>query len=145
MVNRTMEARASLPPAIFWHLQPRPIPGSMNIEQKYVPFQTPVMKTPYMVMTLQANEAPATDNILAGLFSWITLAGYVVFPGSFTSLKKSNSLDDSKSGRIVKDAVQYMSLLPIAGLCCLIGISGTIWMWKRWRKNYVWLVGRLFL
>jgi hypothetical protein len=103
------------------------------------------MKTPYMVMTLQANEAPARDNILAGLFAWLTLAGYVVFPGSFTSIKKSNSLDDSKSGRIVKDVVRYASLLPLAGLCCLVGISGTIWMWRRWRKNYVWLVGRLFL
>lgn len=63
-----MGAPASPPPAIFWHLQSRPIPGSMKIEQKYVPFQTPIMKTPYMVMTLQANEAPAKDNILAGLF-----------------------------------------------------------------------------
>lgn len=77
-------------------------------------------------MTLQANEAPAQDNILAGLFSWLTLAGYIVFPGSFTSLKKSNSLDDSKESRIVKNAVQYVLLLPIAGLCCLIRISGTI-------------------
>ena len=140
-----MQAPASLPPAIYWHLQSRPIPGFMKTEQKYVPFQTPTMKTPYMVMTLQANEAPAQDNILAGLFSWLTLAGYVVFPGSFTSLKTSNSLDDSKGGRIVKKVAQYVSLLPIAGLCCLIGISGTIWMWRRWRKNYVWLVGRLFL
>jgi hypothetical protein len=81
-----------------------------------------------MVITLQANKAPTKDNILAGLFSWITLAGYIVFPDSFTSLKKLNSLNDSKSSRVIKDAVQYILLLLIADLCCLIGISEIIWM-----------------
>jgi hypothetical protein len=101
-----MGAPASPPPAIFWHLQSRPIPGSLNIEQKYVPFQTPIMKTPYMVMTLQANEAPARDNILAGLFSWLTLGiatCRMVYKGTlvFHLLQKEASLracslDDSQ-------------------------------------------------
>lgn len=77
-------------------------------------------------MMLQANEASASDNILTGLFSWFILAGYVVFSGTFTSLQKSNSLDNSKSDRIVKDVVQYISLLPLAGLCYLVKISETI-------------------
>lgn len=121
-----MGALASPLPAIYWHLQSRPILKSMKIEQKYMPFQMPIMKTLYMVMMLQVNEASAKDNILAGLFSWLMLAEYVVFPGSSTSIKKLNSLNDSKSGRIVKSMIQYALLLPLAGLCCLIGISGII-------------------
>lgn len=64
-----MKVPASPPLVIFWHLQSRLILTSLNIEQKYVPFQTPIVKTPYMVMTLYINEASAKDNILVELFS----------------------------------------------------------------------------
>ncbi len=51
-----------------------------------------------MVTMLRANEAPARDNILAVLFSWLALAGYVVSPDSFQFRSKLNSLDESKRG-----------------------------------------------
>jgi hypothetical protein len=28
---------------------------------------------------------------------------------------------------------------------CGIGIVGTCWLWKKWRKEYVWLTGQIFL
>jgi len=48
-------------------------------------------------------------NILAALFSWLTLAGYVVIPGTFTSLRDSEKLGNSESGRVVQNAVQNTS------------------------------------
>jgi hypothetical protein len=114
-------------------------------EEGYSLYKAPPMQTPYMVMSLQANEIPTRCNILAALFSWLILTGYVVFPGTFTSLKNSHTLGNSKGGKIVQDTIQNVPLLPLAVLCCVAGISGTYWLWWTWWKNYVWLVEQVFL
>ena len=108
-------------------------------------YKAPTMRTPYMVMSLQANEAPRRDNIRAAVFSWITLAGFIVLPGTFTSLKNSESLEESESGKAVQVAVQNIPLLPVAAIWCLVGIIGSSWLWRKWCKNYVWLVTKIFL
>lgn len=79
-------------------------------------------------MTLQANEMAAKYNIFAALFQWLTLAGYLVVPGTFTSIKNSETFGDSKGGKAVQDAVQNIPLLLLAGLSCLIGTSGTCYL-----------------
>jgi hypothetical protein len=61
--------------------------------------------TPYMEMCTQANKVPIADNILAALFSWLTLAGFVMLPGTFTSLKHSTTLSSRKGGEIVQKTV----------------------------------------
>jgi hypothetical protein len=66
--------------------------------------------TPYMEMCTQANKVPSIYNILAALFSWLTLAGFVVLPGTFTSLKHSTTLSSSKGGEIVQKTVQNVPL-----------------------------------
>lgn len=81
--------------------------------------------TPYMEMCTQANKVPSIYNILAALFSWLTLAGFVVLPGTFTSLKHSTTLNSSKGGEIVQKTVQNAPLLPMVGVMCGIGIVGT--------------------
>ncbi|KAF2183889.1 hypothetical protein K469DRAFT_581419 [Zopfia rhizophila CBS 207.26] len=109
------------------------------------PHKAPSMQTPYMVMSIKANQARQRYNICAGFFAWLTLAGYVVFPNTFTSLQSSDSLKESKEGQIIQETVRNVQLLPLAGLSCLIGIAGTFWLWWRWRRNYVWLITRIFL
>lgn len=102
--------------------------------------------TSYMAKATQATQAPTWDNVRAALFSWLTLAGFVVFPGTFTSLKTSQTLASNSSGKIIQDAVKNVhSLLPIAILCCIIGTTGTSWLWWIWRENAIWLVTHLFL
>jgi len=96
-------------------------------------------------MSLQANEAPGSDNLLAAIYSWITLAGFIVLPGTFTSLENSGSLSDSKGGQVVQDAIQNVSLLAVAGLCCFAGTVGSCWLWCKRRENYVWLLARIFV
>jgi hypothetical protein len=125
------------------------LPFSPNLpqdrEEQPIHYVAPTMQTPYMVMSVQANEASKLHNFLAAMYSWITLAGYIVLPGTFTSLTKSDSLHNSNSGKVVQKAVQNVPLLPLAGLCFLGGTIGSCYLWRKWWKNYIWLVGRIFL
>jgi hypothetical protein len=107
--------------------------------------ETPSADTSYMAKAAEATQAPAWDNIRAAFFSWLTLAGYIVFPGTFTSPKTSQALASNSSGRVIEEAVRNIGLLPIAILCCLAGTVGTSWLWLIWRNNAIWLVTHLFL
>ncbi|KAH6670205.1 hypothetical protein B0J14DRAFT_486400 [Halenospora varia] len=88
--------------------------------------------TPYIEMYTQANKMPSIYNILAALFSWLILAGFVVLLGTFTSLKHSTILGSSKGREIVQKTIQNVLLLLMAGVMCGIGI-------------YVWLTRQIFL
>ncbi|KAH0537622.1 hypothetical protein FGG08_005614 [Glutinoglossum americanum] len=140
-----MGGPAIIPPLLPRHPQspPEVMPNPVDREG-YPPYKIPSMQTPYMVMSLQANETPTRHNILAALFSWLILAGYVVFPGTFTSLKDSDTLGNSKGEKIIQDTIQNVPLLPLAVISCVAGTSGMCWLWWTWRKNYVWLVGQIF-
>lgn len=103
------------------------------------------VQTPYMVMSIRANQARTTFNICAGVLAWLTLAGYVVLPNTFTSIQKSSTLDKSKGGRIIQDTVHNIQLLPFASICCGTGIIGSSWLWWKFRDNYIWLTAHIFL
>ncbi|OJD21251.1 hypothetical protein ACJ73_07411 [Blastomyces percursus] len=81
--------------------------------------------TPYMAMLLRAERIPILHNMLAAFFTWILLAGYLVFPGTFTSIRASSALqpgaDKGAPTNMVAHAVQNAPLLWIAAICCLIG------------------------
>jgi len=95
----------------------------MEQEKGYSLYKALSMQTPYIITSLQVNEVPTQHNVLAALYSWLIPAGYVIFPGTFTSLKNSRTLDNSTGGKIVQDMVQNVPLLLLAALCCIVGIS----------------------
>ncbi|RDH14287.1 hypothetical protein M747DRAFT_224202, partial [Aspergillus niger ATCC 13496] len=103
----------------------------------------------YVNMLLDTEKVPLIDNILAATFCSILLAGYLVFPGTFTSLQTSASLkkasDANEVGRTAYKAVQNVSLLGIAATCCFIGLCGASWLYYRNRQNYVWIGRKIFL
>lgn len=101
-------------------------------------------QTRYSVMAVQANNIRTRHNASAAVFSWITLAGFVTLPNTFTSLQTSSSLSESTGGRIAQDTVHNVQLLPFAGVLCCIGLSGTCFLWRKHQGNYIWLVGHLF-
>lgn len=109
----------------------------------------PRSQSRYVTMLLELDEIPRRHNFYASLLTWLILAGYIVFPGTFTSLKSSNSVQEAASetyaGKTILDSVQNASLLWIAGACCLFGVVGIALLWKRWKRNYIWLVNRIFL
>ena len=103
--------------------------------------------TQYMRMLLQLDKIPELHNILAGIFTWLLLAGYIVLPGAFTSLSNSKVLADGagKAGKMVVKAVQNLPLLGVGIYCCAAGAIGMSCLGWVWRVNYVWLVNRLIL
>jgi hypothetical protein len=78
---------------------------------------------------------------------WILLAGFLVFPGTFTSL--NNLSDDpnihSAAATDILRKVKHVQLLIVAGVTAGIGAIGMVWLWWRWRVNFVWLLNKIFL
>jgi hypothetical protein len=109
----------------------------------------PPQSSRYVRMLLQLDRIPGLHNVLASLFTWLLLAGYIVFPGTFTSLRRSNAIKNAanrdKTEQFILDTVQNVPLLWVAAICCVIGASGISWLWWRWNENFVWLVNRIFL
>lgn len=101
--------------------------------------------TPYMAMSIQANQVPVIFDICAGFSSWLTLAGFIVLPATFTSLKESDKLSHITAGKVIQHAVQNLELLPVAAILCSLGLASSCWLWRRWHKNYIWLISRIFV
>jgi hypothetical protein len=104
-----------------------------------------------MEMLLHLDQIPRLHNILASLFTWILLAGFLVVPGTFTTFKNSQAFkqadgeDANKVAHAIVSSIKNVGLLWVSGAFCLIGTLGCLWLWYRWRRNYVWLLNRIFL
>jgi hypothetical protein len=128
-----------------------PISPSTNRGSKVSTTHKPtVPQTRYIEMLLQEKkEVPQTDNILASFFTWLSLASYVVFPGTFTSWRNSHAIKDVTNDSVIAtaiyDSVRNIPLLAVATACCVVGTSGVVWLWLRWNSNFVWLVEMIFL
>lgn len=112
--------------------------------------RTPSVQTRYMEMLLQIDEIPRLHNILAAFFTWILLAGYLVFPATFASLQdsisgKGGGEETTVVAQKALHTIKNVGLLYVAGACCIIGAIGMMCLWYRWRENYVWLINRIFL
>jgi hypothetical protein len=104
--------------------------------------------TRYIEMLLNLDTIPRLHNIYASFFSWIVLAGFVVVPGTFTSIQDLTddpSVVANGTASTILDHVKNVPLLVIAAICCGVGVGGMMWLAYRWRQNYVWLLNRLFL
>ncbi|GKU06776.1 pho85 cyclin-1 [Fusarium langsethiae] len=99
----------------------------------------------YDRMVVESHEVPLRWNFLASLSNWLLLAGFVVFPGTFTSISRSGVLDRNQAGRILQRAVRNVPLLYIGSFSCIIGILGILWAWWNLKHNWFWLVYRIFL
>lgn len=96
-------------------------------------------------MVLESNDVSLRSNILAALCSWLLLAGFMVFPGTFGSIGRTGLFGSSQSGRLVQNIIRNMPLLWVAAAACILGFAGLLWLWWTLRHNYVWLIGRIFL
>lgn len=99
-------------------------------------------------MLLSLDKIPRLHNILASFFGWVLLAGFIVLPGTFTSLAKLQNNDvvaKTPGAADVLDTVASLPLLVVAAACCGVGYAGNLWLSVRWRLNYVWLINRLYM
>jgi hypothetical protein len=106
--------------------------------------------TQYVDMLLEVDTVPKWHNIAIGIFSWLLLAGFVVFPGTFTSIQNTLSTTDAEgyagdAQRWIVTHIRNLPLLIVAGICCVIGALGMVAFWIRWHANYVWIRHRIFL
>jgi predicted histidine transporter YuiF (NhaC family) len=100
-------------------------------------------------MLLSLDRIPRLHNIYAAFFTWVLLAGYIVFPATFTSIQQNQNLTDKAQDNAVESkilaTVRNAPLLYIAAICCGVGVSGMIWLWWVHVGNYVWVINRIFL
>jgi hypothetical protein len=122
---------------------------SRDLEEPHSDDQAPPISSAYLRMLSETDRIPVIYNILATFFARLLLAGYLVFPGTFTSLRTSSALQStaakSNVGTIVYFSVQNVSLLGVAATCCVVGVFGIGWLWWTWWYNFEWLLQRLFL
>lgn len=117
------------------------------------PVRIPSTQTKYMEMLLHLDRIPRVYNILAGAFTWILLASFLIVPGTFTSFKNSDlfksvegSADKSNAvAKVILSSAANVGLLWLSGIFCCIGGCGCLSLWFRWRCNYVWIVNKVFL
>jgi hypothetical protein len=67
------------------------------------------MDTQYVNMLLALDDIPQLHNIFAGFFNWILLAGFILFPGTFTSLKNLGG----NSGQAAQLLVHAVTSIPL--------------------------------
>ncbi|OQU95261.1 hypothetical protein CLAIMM_01494 [Cladophialophora immunda] len=132
--------------------KPTVLSRSETLSSKPALTRVPSIQTRYMEMLLHLDQIPRLYNILASLFTWILLAGFLVVPGTFTTFKNSkafqnadNDNDDNEVAHAIVHSIANIGLLWLAGAFCAVGALGCLWLWFRWRKNYVWLINRIFL
>lgn len=92
---------------------------------------------------------PWVYNVTASVANWVLLAGYLVVPGTFTSLQRSKKLEqalmDNGANKAVLNKIQNPPLLAIACLFFTTGAALLTWLCWKWRHNYIWLVSRVFM
>ncbi|KAF3346058.1 Sulfite reductase [NADPH] flavoprotein component [Verticillium dahliae VDG2] len=115
-----------------------------NQEQNSRP-ASPARISPYDTMVVESHQVQSRYNILAAVFNWLVLAGFVVFPATFASLSRVGVLNNSPTGRAVQSAIRNIPLLYICAFACVLGGLGLAWLWWTVKHNYVWLLSRIFL
>uniref|UniRef100_A0A8H7NHK2 Uncharacterized protein n=1 Tax=Bionectria ochroleuca TaxID=29856 RepID=A0A8H7NHK2_BIOOC len=94
----------------------------------------------YMAMQLDYFHMPWYYSAIAGLLSWMLLAGYLITPSTYASLTDSEALNKAGSiGKSLMTAVRNLPLLVLASALCIIATLGLIILWFRLRFNYIWI------
>ncbi|KAL4960575.1 uncharacterized protein BDV14DRAFT_182293 [Aspergillus stella-maris] len=105
---------------------------------------TLTLETAYVRMLLELQDIHWGYNALASFAGWTLLAGYLVIPGTFTSLQKSESLQENVGNAVLK-TIQNPPLVGIAWTFLTVGAGTMGLLFYRWRDNYLWLINRLFI
>ncbi|OQD76227.1 hypothetical protein PENANT_c121G09448, partial [Penicillium antarcticum] len=106
-------------------------------------------ETSYTRMLKEEAEMNWIYNLLASGGNWVLLAGYLVIPGTFTSLKGSSSVEETleknSAGRAILSTIQNPPLLVFACIFLVAGATLLAWLFTRYKANYSWLINKLFM
>ncbi|KAF9240027.1 hypothetical protein BU15DRAFT_46155 [Melanogaster broomeanus] len=98
-------------------------------------------QTRYVNMLLALDDIPPLFNMMSSFFTWILLAGFILFPGTFASWQEQPNGTETQ----ILNLISHVPLYVIAWICTGIGGCGMIWLWWRWQNNYIWITNRIFL
>ncbi|KAG9239665.1 hypothetical protein BJ875DRAFT_365185 [Amylocarpus encephaloides] len=100
-------------------------------------------QTEYMRQLLALDSIPSLHNILAASSTWLLLAGFIILPGTFTTLQKSNPTSELISTTL--STVQHIPLLILASISSALGALGMLTLLFLHRDNYIWIGSRVLL
>ncbi|KAK2593698.1 hypothetical protein QQS21_008606 [Conoideocrella luteorostrata] len=125
--------------------------GDIQDFQSPKPLQrTDTAHSRYVQMLLDVDEIPLLHSILASFFVWLLLAGFLVFPGTFTTIQKSienkhpQEWTDQTTDKILK-SVKNVQLLVVAAVACGISVIGMVVLALRHLDNYVWMLNKMIM
>lgn len=108
-----------------------------------------MIETRYTRMLLESSDISWFSNFLAEAANWALLAGYLVIPGTFTSLQKSGALhkglNKDEAGQAILNTIQHPPLLAIACSIFVLAVVIIVWLFWELRNNYIWLMNRIFM
>lgn len=103
----------------------------------------------YGKLLLEFERTPLVYSILAPGFAWVLLAGYLVLPGTFASLRSSKTLKPTATkneiGSNLYDHIERVPLLWAAGILCCIGVIGELVICWKLKRNLVFLIRKIFM
>ncbi|CAG8054592.1 unnamed protein product [Penicillium nalgiovense] len=108
-------------------------------------------ETTYTRMFREEAQMDMCFSITVNAANRALLAGYLVIPGTFTSLQTSNqvekTLQTNEAGRTVLHTIQNHPLLAISCLLFVNGIAALMWLmhFSKPRRNYPWLINKVFV
>lgn len=133
------------------HHDPPPDPSILEADfRPQPPARADTMHSRYVQMLLEQDHIPKLHNILASFFVWLLLASFIVFPGTFTTIRESiedkngDNWHDKTAEKIFK-SVKNIPLLVVAAIMCSISAIGMTALAWRHMTNFVWLLNKLFL
>ncbi|KAE8384240.1 hypothetical protein BDV23DRAFT_177204 [Aspergillus alliaceus] len=107
------------------------------------------VNTEYIGMLLELDTIHWLYNVLASAANWALLAGYLIIPGTFTTLQKSsafeNTMDSTFQAKAILSSVQNPPLAAIACTFFFTGLISMLCLYRRWAGNYIWVINCLFL
>lgn len=127
-----------------------PTRSNTQHERPKPPTRTDTAHSHYVNMLLSQDEIPKWHTVLAAVLVWLLLAGFLVFPGTFTSLQetiddRNDDRIDIKAGEVFVNTVQNIPLLVVGAVACGIAAIGMVALLIRHRVNFVWLINRLLI
>lgn len=122
--------------------------GSDDFKHPGPPSRSDTQHSRYVQMLLKQDKIPLIHTVLAAFFVWMLLAGFIVFPGTFTtiqaSLEKDPNFNNGTAEKIMK-SVRNIPLLVLAAIACAISAIGMLSLGLRHIKNYVWVINKLII
>ena len=89
------------------------------------------MDTQYVNMMLALDDIPALHNLAASFFAWILLAGFILFPGTFTSLQNIGP----QTGTLGQELIDKVTQLPLCVFFLCASACGLL------ANNFLWYLG----